>query len=70
MTDGRSNSDHQDEFERAYTSRGRALPIFSIMFGDAAPSQLKSLATMSHDKVFEGRYGALAAVFRQAKGFN
>lgn len=28
MTDGRSNSDHQDEFESAYKSRGRDLPIF------------------------------------------
>ena len=50
MTDGRSNSDHQDEFESAYKSRGRDLPIFSIMFGDADPSQLKSLATLSNAK--------------------
>lgn len=55
MTDGRSNSDHQDEFESAYKSRGRDLPIFSIMFGDADPSQLKSLATLSNAKVFDGR---------------
>lgn len=70
MTDGRSNSDHQDEFESAYKSRGRDLPIFSIMFGDADPSQLKSLATLSNAKVFDGRSGDLAAVFRQVKGFN
>ena len=70
MTDGLSNSDHQDEFESAYKSRGRDLPIFSIMFGDADPSQLKSLATLSNAKVFDGRSGDLAAVFRQAKGFN
>lgn len=70
MTDGRSNSDHQDEFESAYKSRGRDLPIFSIMFGDADPSQLKSLATLSNAKVFDGRSGGLAAVFRQVKGFN
>lgn len=68
MTDGRSNSDHQDEFESAYKSRGRDLPIFSIMFGDADPSQLKSLATLSNAKVFDGRSGDLAAVFRQVKG--
>mgnify|MGYP000285299848 CR=1 FL=1 len=55
MTDGRSNSDHQDEFESAYKSRGRDLPIFSIMFDDADPSQLKSLATLSNAKVFDGR---------------
>ena len=59
-----------DEFESAYKSRGRDLPIFSIMFGDADPSQLKSLATLSNAKVFDGRSGDLAAVFRQAKGFN
>lgn len=70
MTDGRSNSDHQDEFESAYKSRGRDLPIFSIMFGDADSSQLKSLATLSNAKVFDGRSGDLAAVFRQVKGFN
>ena len=70
MTDGRSNSDHQDEFESAYKSRGRDLPIFSIMFGDADPSQLKSLATLSNAKVFDGRSGDLAAVFRPVKGFN
>lgn len=40
------------------------------MFGEADPSQLKSLATLSNAKVFDGRSGDLAAVFRQAKGFN
>lgn len=40
------------------------------MFGDADPSQLKSLATLSNAKVFDGRSGDLAAVFRQVKGFN
>nr|WP_236029351.1 VWA domain-containing protein [Bifidobacterium miconisargentati] len=70
MTDGRSETGHQSSFESDYKSDGRDLPIFSIMFGDADPSQLKSLASLSNAKVFDGRSGDLAAVFRQVKGFN
>ncbi|PWG67082.1 VWA domain-containing protein [Bifidobacterium callitrichidarum] len=70
MTDGRSETDNQSSFESDYKSDGRDLPIFSIMFGDADPSQLKSLASLSNAKVFDGRSGDLAAVFRQVKGFN
>lgn len=70
MTDGRSTTDNQSNFERDYKSSGRDVPVFSIMFGDADPSQLKSLATLSNAKVFDGRSGDLASVFRQVKGFN
>lgn len=70
MTDGRSETDNQSSFESDYKSDDRDLPIFSIMFGDADPSQLKSLASLSNAKVFDGRSGDLAAVFRQVKGFN
>lgn len=70
MTDGRSETGHQSSFESDYKNDGRDLPIFSIMFGDADPSQLKSLASLSNAKVFDGRSGDLAAVFRQVKGFN
>jgi uncharacterized protein with von Willebrand factor type A (vWA) domain len=70
MTDGRSETSHQSEFERDYRADGRDLPVFSIMFGDAESRQLKALATLSNAKVFDGRSGDLAAVFRQVKGFN
>ncbi|PLS23922.1 substrate-binding domain-containing protein [Bifidobacterium imperatoris] len=70
MTDGRSMTDNQKAFESAYQSSGRDVPVFSIMFGDADSSQLKSLAKLSNAKVFDGRSGDLASVFRQVKGFN
>lgn len=70
MTDGRSMTDNQKAFESDYKSDGRDVPVFSIMFGDADSSQLKALATLSNAKVFDGRSGDLASVFRQVKGFN
>ncbi|NMM99251.1 von Willebrand factor type A (vWA) domain-containing protein [Bifidobacterium sp. DSM 109959] len=70
MIDGRSVTDNQGVFESDYKTNGRDLPIFSIMFGDADSSQLDSLASLSNAKVFDGRSGDLAAVFRQVKGFN
>lgn len=70
MTDGRSETGSRSHFESDYKNDNLDLPIFSIMFGDADPSQLKELATLSNAKVFDGRSGDLASVFRQVKGFN
>ncbi|MBT1174294.1 VWA domain-containing protein [Bifidobacterium sp. LC6] len=70
MTDGRSTTDNKRAFESDYKRNGSDVPVFSIMFGDADPSQLKALASLSNAKVFDGRSGDLAAVFRQVKGFN
>lgn len=70
MTDGQSDTSDRHYFTDEYRSRGQDVPIFSIMFGDADPDQLNELAKLSNAKVFDGRNGDLAAVFRQVKGFN
>lgn len=70
MTDGMSTYDEKDEFEDSYRNSGTTVPIFSIMFGDADSSQLDELAELSNGKVFDGREGDLADVFRQVKGYN
>ena len=70
MTDGQSQTIQKDAFTHQYQQSGHDLPIFSIMFGEADPDQLNDLATLSNAKVFDGRTGDLAAVFRQVKGFN
>ncbi|MBT1162601.1 VWA domain-containing protein [Bifidobacterium sp. SO1] len=70
MTDGQSDTGDKNYFTDEYRSRGQDVPIFSIMFGDADPDQLNELANLSNAKVFDGRDGNLAAVFRQVKGFN
>ncbi|NMN00844.1 von Willebrand factor type A (vWA) domain-containing protein [Bifidobacterium sp. DSM 109958] len=70
MTDGQSVTNHQSQFESTYRERGKDLPIFSIMFGEADPAQLDAIASLSNAKVFDGRTGGLASVFRQVKGYN
>ncbi|WP_240541752.1 vWA domain-containing protein [Bifidobacterium simiarum] len=70
MTDGQSQTSDKDAFTSLYRSQGNDVPIFSIMFGDADPSQLKELASLSNAKVFDGRSEDLATVFREVKGFN
>ena len=70
LTDGQSDTAKLDEFKQQYASDGKGVPIFSIMFGDADPSQLKSLATLSNAKVFDGRNGNLSGIFREVKGYN
>ncbi|KAA8821124.1 vWA domain-containing protein [Bifidobacterium vespertilionis] len=70
MTDGMSETGDRSKFQSDYAAKGQGLPIFSIMFGDADPTQLDEIASLSNAKVFDGRSGDLAAVFRQVKGYN
>ena len=70
MTDGQSMTSQKSSFVSNYRGSSLKPPIFSIMFGDADPAQLNDLASLSNAKVFDGRKGDLAAVFRQVKGYN
>ena len=70
MTDGRSQVDNRDAAIAQYEDEQLDVPIFSIMFGSADPTQLDEIAALSNAKVFDGRSGDLAAVFRQVKGYN
>ena len=53
MTDGQS-MDNLYEFEDAVSEYGADIPVFSITFGDADPSQLEELAEMTGGRVFDG----------------
>ncbi|OXN00867.1 von Willebrand factor type A (vWA) domain-containing protein [Bifidobacterium vansinderenii] len=70
MTDGQSQTGNKDAFTADYKANGHEVPIFPIMFGEADPSQLNELASLSNAKVFDGRTEDLATVFRQVKGYN
>lgn len=70
MTDGVSQTGDKDSFLQQYEDQTPDVPIFSIMFGSAKSSQLDDLATLSNGKVFDGRTGGLADVFREVKGYN
>ena len=68
MTDGVSDGSFSD-FQRYYEACGLDVPIFSIMFGSADPTQLEDLAELSNARVFDGREDLVGA-FRSVKGYN
>ena len=68
MTDGQSNYNY-GIFEEAWNKSGEDIPIFSITFGNADPSQLEELAKISGGRVFDGTQD-LTAAFRSVKGYN
>jgi Ca-activated chloride channel homolog len=68
MTDGQSQGDFST-LEQAWRSDGHDVPIFSITFGEADPTQLDKLATLTRARVFDGRTD-LEKAFRTARGYN
>ena len=68
MTDGQS-MDNRTVFEDALSSCGNDIPVFSITFGDADPSQLEELADETGARVFDGTKD-LTEAFRNVKGYN
>lgn len=68
LTDGVSDGSI-DAFQTAYEEFGADVPVFSIMFGSAAPTQLEELAELTHARVFDGREDLIGA-FRSVKGYN
>ena len=67
MTDGQSEGG--DQFEAAWRTSGREIPVFGVTFGDANKSQLDHVAEITRARVFDG--GAdLTEAFRSARGYN
>ncbi|MCA9147958.1 MAG: VWA domain-containing protein [Planctomycetales bacterium] len=70
MSDGVSDgslSDFQQVMSQEKLSRD--VPIFTILFGRADPSQMEPLATSTGGRMFDGRKDVIKA-FREAKGYN
>ena len=68
LTDGMSSGTLSD-FQDSYEALGADIPVFSIMFGDADPTQLEELAELTNARVFDGREDLIGA-FRSVKGYN
>ena len=68
LTDGMSDAG-MDRFREAYDQAGLDVPVFSIMFGSADPTQLEELAQYTNARVFDGREDLIGA-FRSVKGYN
>ena len=69
MTDGLSNKGNFYDVKKLYTNIGRAIPVYSIMFGSASASQLDDIAKLSNAKVFDGRTNLLEA-FKKVRSYN
>ena len=69
MTDGLGNVGTFDSLYNKYKNINKAIPIYSIMFGDADESQLNRISTMSNAKSFDGK-SDLVKAFREVRGYN
>lgn len=70
MSDGVSDDVEREEFAERYERHGADVPVFSIMFGEADPTQLDEVSALTNGRTFDGRTGDLAQVFRTVKGYN
>ncbi|MFJ8042717.1 VWA domain-containing protein [Kitasatospora sp. NPDC096147] len=72
MTDGESNEGLKDQDFRAWygslSGGARAVPVFPILFGDAAKGQLQGIADLTGGKLFDGR-GSLDGAFEEIRGY-
>lgn len=70
MSDGMSEGGlNQFKELTGSTGMGKDLPVFTILFGDAKPEQMKAFAEAMSGRMFDGRVDVVQA-FREAKGYN
>jgi Ca-activated chloride channel family protein len=70
MTDGQSNTGKTfTDLQAAWSSSGRDIPVFAILFGDASETQLRQITELTRGNIFDGRKDMIGA-FRKAKGYN
>ena len=70
MSDGKSEGS-LDQFKAMLqgTGLGKDIPVFTILFGEAQPEQMKGFAEAMSGRMFDGRVDVVKA-FREAKGYN
>jgi Ca-activated chloride channel family protein len=73
MTDGENN---EGISARSFLAGLRSLPselqgirVFSVLFGEANPKELQSIADVTGGKVFDARSAGLASVFKEIRGY-
>ncbi len=73
FTDGESNQGmNLTQFKAAYAALpedARAIPVFTVAFGEASVSALKELATLSGGRSFDARTTPLPAVFKEIRAY-
>ena len=69
MTDGVSNLGSFSNLQSKYSTLGKDIPVYSIMFGDASSEQLDEIAKLTNAKVFDGKTNLVEA-FKEVRGYN
>ena len=69
MTDGMGNVGTYDELYYKFRSVNRAIPIYSIMFGNANERQLSQISELTNAKIFDGKTDLVKA-FKEVRGYN
>jgi Ca-activated chloride channel family protein len=73
MTDGENNAGIDDNgFKSFYNSQPqsiKSIPTFAIIFGEANPKALGSIATLTGGQVFDSRNVSLPNVFKVIRGY-
>jgi Ca-activated chloride channel homolog len=73
FTDGESNQGRNfAQFKEAYAALpedARAIPVFTVAFGEANDSLLKEIAKMSGGRSFDARKTPLPAVFKEIRAY-
>ena len=70
LTDGEGNVGYFSSLDNYYNNiLKKEIPIYSIKFDDASPSQLKQMAELSNGRVFDGDVDLVEA-FKEVRGYN
>jgi Ca-activated chloride channel family protein len=73
MTDG-ENTNGPDlsafrTFHGTLSQAIRGVPVFPVLFGDSATSDMQQIATITGGRTFDARSGSLAAAFKEIRGY-
>ncbi|SER15342.1 Ca-activated chloride channel family protein [Lentzea xinjiangensis] len=73
MTDGENTgSEGFADFQRFHTTLPqdlKGIPIFPVLFGESATTEMDQVAKMSGGKVFDARSRSLSAAFKEIRGY-
>jgi Ca-activated chloride channel family protein len=73
MTDGENNNGSSaSQFRSFYTSASpevRSIKCFAVIFGEASPQELNSVANLTGGTTFDARSASLPAVFKEIRGY-
>ena len=69
MTDGQANVGRYNDLVSTYRTIQNAIPIYSILFGNADERELEDIAELTNAKVFNGKTDLIKA-FKEVRGYN